>query len=120
MNNNFFVFFLRLAPSLEITVCNKIKRMKKILIVCIMALASFAFTGQTNAQLRIGVNFNIGSQPAWGPAGYDYVHYYYLPDLDAYYDVLTDNLFTCRAAGGNSLIHYRPGTKITICIADIK
>ncbi|MDP1995245.1 MAG: hypothetical protein Q8K40_08380, partial [Ignavibacteria bacterium] len=30
---------------------------------------------------------NIGSQPAWGPVGYDEVQYYYLPDIDSYYYV---------------------------------
>lgn len=44
-----------------------------------------ATTVATNAQ--VNVNVNIGMQPAWGPVGYDYVRYYYLPDADAYYDV---------------------------------
>ncbi len=36
---------------------------------------------------QVSVNVNIGSQPVWGPVGYDYVQYYYLPDYDLYYDV---------------------------------
>lgn len=58
--------------------------MKKIII----ALALFAATGfyqETAAQVR--VNINIGTQPIWGPTGYDYAPYYYLPELDVYYDV---------------------------------
>lgn len=39
----------------------------------------------TSAQVSFSIN--IGTQPAWGPVGYDYVEYYYLPDADAYYDV---------------------------------
>lgn len=39
------------------------------------------------ANAQVNVNVNIGMQPAWGPVGYDYVRYYYLPDADAYYDV---------------------------------
>jgi hypothetical protein len=39
------------------------------------------------AQAQISVHFNIGTQPLWGPVGYDYVQYYYIPDIDAYYDV---------------------------------
>lgn len=39
------------------------------------------------AQISIGLNLNIGSQPDWGPTGYDHVDYYYLPDIDCYYDV---------------------------------
>lgn len=30
---------------------------------------------------------NIHSQPEWGPAGYDYAAYYYLPDVEMYYNV---------------------------------
>ena len=41
--------------------------------------------GATQAQ--ISVRFNIGSPPEWGPAGYSNVRYYYLPDVQAYYDV---------------------------------
>lgn len=36
---------------------------------------------------QVNVQVNIGSQPIWGPTGYDYVDYYYLPDLDIYYYV---------------------------------
>lgn len=33
------------------------------------------------------INVNIGLQPAWGPIGYQYVDYYYLPDIETYYYV---------------------------------
>ncbi len=39
------------------------------------------------AQVHVNIGFNIGTQPAWGPTGYDYVDYYYLPDIDVYYSV---------------------------------
>jgi len=29
----------------------------------------------------------IDSQPIWGPTGYDHVEYYYLPDIEVYYNV---------------------------------
>ncbi|MBW6491258.1 MAG: hypothetical protein K0B15_08715 [Lentimicrobium sp.] len=29
----------------------------------------------------------VGKPPLWGPAGYNNVQYYYLPDLESYYDV---------------------------------
>jgi hypothetical protein len=45
-----------------------------------------AFTG-FNSKAQVSVNINIGTQPVWGPVGYDYVEYYYMPDIDAYYDV---------------------------------
>ena len=30
---------------------------------------------------------NIYDQPMWGPAGYDYAEYYYIPEIDSYYSV---------------------------------
>jgi len=42
----------------------------------------------SNAQ-QVNININIGNQPAWGPVGYDYAHYYYFPDINVYYDVFT-------------------------------
>jgi hypothetical protein len=39
----------------------------------------------TFAQVTFRVN--IATQPIWGPAGYDHVEYYYLPDIEAYYYV---------------------------------
>jgi hypothetical protein len=40
-----------------------------------------------SAQIGFRLNVNIGSQPAWGPVGYSHADYYYMPDVDAYYDV---------------------------------
>ncbi|MBA3898724.1 MAG: hypothetical protein H0X62_00705 [Bacteroidetes bacterium] len=37
--------------------------------------------------LRAQVQVNVGTPPQWGPAGYSGVRYYYLPDVEAYYDV---------------------------------
>lgn len=36
---------------------------------------------------QVSVNVNIGTPPAWGPVGYTDVRYYYLPDLEMYYDI---------------------------------
>jgi hypothetical protein len=41
----------------------------------------------TAMQAQVSVNVNIGSPPAWGPSGYSAAEYYYLPDVQAYYDV---------------------------------
>jgi hypothetical protein len=60
--------------------------MKKLLLSAAMVL-SLAFLNESSAQLRIGVNINIGDQPRWRPAGYDYAEYYYLPDIETYYYV---------------------------------
>ncbi len=38
-------------------------------------------------QAQVSVNVNIGSPPAWGPVGYSNVDFYYIPDIQAYYDI---------------------------------
>jgi hypothetical protein len=58
--------------------------MKKIALLFVFALLGLR-SDESLAQVRIG--FNIGIQPIWGPVGYDYVDYYFLPDIDVYYDV---------------------------------
>jgi hypothetical protein len=61
--------------------------MKRIILIATVIFAIVISTQTIQAQVRVGVNINIGSQPAWGPVGYDYAEYYYLPDIDAYYYV---------------------------------
>jgi hypothetical protein len=56
----------------------------KALKLIIIGIALF-LGGTIQAQVRVTLNF--GSPPAWGPAGYSDVRYYYLPDVEAYYDV---------------------------------
>ena len=56
-----------------------------ILILAVIAISATTF----RSTAQISVNINLGSQPAWGPAGYDYVDYYYLPDIGTYYYVPT-------------------------------
>ncbi len=58
--------------------------MKKLLLLAAVIAGSFIYT-TANAQLKVSVNINLGSQPDWGPSGYNYAEYYYLPDIDAYY-----------------------------------
>jgi hypothetical protein len=61
--------------------------MKKLRISLIVA-ALFFCTGMTAlAQLRAGVNINIGEQPSWHPTGVKFAEYYYLPDIEVYYYV---------------------------------
>ena len=40
-----------------------------------------------SASAQVSVNVNIGSPPAWGPSGYAETEYYYLPDVQSYYDI---------------------------------
>jgi hypothetical protein len=58
--------------------------MKRIILAVIFGVASFS---NISTKAQVNVNINIGSQPQWGPTGYDHVDYYYLPDVDAYYNV---------------------------------
>ncbi len=57
--------------------------MKKFLLISALFFGAFSF----KADAQLSVQLNIGRQPVWGPTGYDYVNYYYLPDYDVYYDV---------------------------------
>ena len=65
----------------------QIKTIMKKIILCAAILLSCLTYKSANAQLRVSLGFNIGSQPEWGPVGYDHADYYYMPDIDAYYDV---------------------------------
>jgi hypothetical protein len=40
---------------------------------------------------QVGVNIVVGTPPAWGPAESSGVRFYYLPEIEAYYDVNTSN-----------------------------
>ncbi len=60
--------------------------MKKVLLATALIIGSMGYTS-ADAQVRVNIHANIGNQPGWGPVGYDYAQFYYLPDLDMYYDV---------------------------------
>lgn len=60
--------------------------MRKLAIVFIL---SFAALLPKTSPAQISVNFNVNAQPLWGPVGYDQASYYYLPDIDTYYNVST-------------------------------
>ncbi len=62
----------------------------RIFFVLIVALF---FASTLNAQVSFGISFNLNSQPAWGPTGYDYAENYYLPDIDIYYNVSTHRYY---------------------------
>jgi len=50
----------------------------------------------TKAQLAVSIN--IGAPPQWGPDGYSEARYYYLPDVEAYYDIQS-SMFIYDAGG---------------------
>jgi hypothetical protein len=59
--------------------------MKKLLLTA-MVMGAFLFFNETKAQVRIGVNINIG-RPSWGVPGNYAGDYYYMPEIDTYYDI---------------------------------
>ncbi len=61
--------------------------MKKRLFSMLFVIAALVFANTASAQVRFRLNINIGDQPEWGPAGYDYAEYYYMPDIETYYYV---------------------------------
>lgn len=54
----------------------------------LIALAMLFFASTAN-HAQVSVNVNLGTPPLWGPVGYSQVQYYYLPDVQAYYDIQT-------------------------------
>lgn len=55
--------------------------MKKIIILSVLVLIAASTKAQTT------VNVNFGTPPVWAPADRVAVQYYYLPEIDVYYDV---------------------------------
>ncbi|MCG9793828.1 hypothetical protein [Flavobacterium algicola] len=48
---------------------------------------SLLFFVSSAVQSQVSVNVNIGPRPTWAPAeGYTTVDYYYIPEVQAYYD----------------------------------
>ncbi|QOG00873.1 hypothetical protein [Flavobacterium sp. MDT1-60] len=52
-----------------------------------IAIAGLFLLVANATQAQVSINVNIGAPPAWGPTGYAETEYYYLPDIEAYYDV---------------------------------
>ncbi|MDP3174463.1 MAG: hypothetical protein Q8M88_08530 [Phenylobacterium sp.] len=57
--------------------------MKALKLIGIGFLLFFA----VGAHAQISIHVDLVSPPQWGPSGYSEVRYYYLPDVEAYYDV---------------------------------
>lgn len=60
--------------------------MKKFIFTAAVLFGCLSFK-IADAQIHVSLGVNIVSQPEWGPVGYDHAEYYYMPDIDAYYDV---------------------------------
>jgi hypothetical protein len=57
--------------------------MKKLTLLLFIGLFFMLSPAIISAQVH--VNININSMPLWGPAGFDHVEYYYLPEAGIYY-----------------------------------
>ncbi|WP_126247165.1 hypothetical protein [Chitinophaga rhizosphaerae] len=62
--------------------------MKRIFLI-LAVMTAFTASTPSPASAQVNVSINLGIQPAWGPVGYDYAEYYYLPDIDIYYYIPT-------------------------------
>jgi hypothetical protein len=47
----------------------------------------FYISVSAQSQIAVNISISIGIEPQWGPAGYTNVRYYYLPDIEVYYDI---------------------------------
>lgn len=59
--------------------------------------------GYTSPVSPVHIAVNIDKQPAWGPAGYDCAAFYYMPELNVYYDV-NGSMFHYPSSDGRSWI----------------
>jgi hypothetical protein len=53
----------------------------------LITLGIVMFFASSSMHSQVSISVNLGLQPSWGPVGYSSVNYYYLPDVQAYYDV---------------------------------
>jgi len=76
--------------------------------------------GTTATKAQVSINVNIGTPPAWGPEGYDNVSFYYLPDIQIYFDIKKENIFILETDDGFVQEDYQAIVGAMIYIADIK
>ncbi|OGX89738.1 hypothetical protein [Hymenobacter coccineus] len=62
---------------------------------CALLLSGFALAAAPAAHAQVNVNVNVG-QPAWGPAVPQGAQYYYIPEVDGYYDLQAQRYIVLR------------------------
>ncbi|MGK4568650.1 hypothetical protein [Flavobacterium sp. 3HN19-14] len=78
----------------------------------------------TSAQSQVSVSVNIGTRPDWAPAAPVAVNYYYLPDVDSYYDVRESRYIYYGGGRWNRVVslpahyNYNPYRGRTIVLTD--
>lgn len=70
----------------------------KLIVFGMMMTLAFSLQGQ------LSVRVNVGTPPSWGPSGFNNERYYYLPDIETYYDVQNSSFIYFS---GNRWIHSR-------------
>ena len=61
--------------------------MKKLIFILGLGL-TIGMANFNKAESQVHVSINIDVQPSWGPSGYNYAEFYYLPEINVYYDVV--------------------------------
>ena len=72
--------------------------MKKLIFVLSLGLI-IGMVNINKAEAQVRVRINIDIQPSWGPSGYNYAEFYYIPEINVYFDVI------------NHLYYYRNGRR---------
>jgi hypothetical protein len=67
--------------------------MRNIMRRLLVLIVAVFLSSTVDAQIRFSLNFNVDRQPVWGPTGFDRVEYYYLPDIEVYYNVPQHRFF---------------------------
>jgi len=80
--------------------------MKKLMFTAVIVFSCLSFKF-ADAQVTFSAGINIGQQPEWAPVGYDHADYYYLPDVNAYYDVQA-HLFVVNNGQGWHHVEHLP------------
>lgn len=65
------------------------KKLKFLLLITVFTIASTVYS-------QVSVNVNLGKPPVWAPATAQVVQYYYLPEIDTYYDVPSERFIYLR------------------------
>ena len=69
-------------------------KIRKTLLTIVVGLLFF-----TSSNAQIAVNVNLGTPPAWAPADRVQTEYYYLPEINTYYDVPERRFIYIRNGG---------------------
>ena len=70
-------------------------------------LVGVVFLSAMQFQAQVSINLQFGAPPAWAPAERQESQYYYLPDIDCYYDVPA-SMFIYNRNGRCSRSHSLP------------